>query len=265
MSLGKKVLRYSLPLMPGVMCWWLASSCDRYFISYHLGVSVNGYYSVAVRFTGLIYTVTTIFYQAWQDTAITQYNSADKNHFFSQMATTFIFFMSFLFINYIIVLLLLYPYIVDANYSESAKCIYPLFLSALFFSMAQFLDLGYQCSKDTTRILPSYVLTAIINVTLNFFLIKRWGVAGALFTINVSYLFLLIYRIIDTRRYFNIKLHLKTLLPITLILLSAIPVFVFDSILISIFFLLFSNVAMFLVMPSFVKKNLFGNLLKAKQ
>lgn len=264
-ALGKKILKYSLPLMPGIMCWWLASSCDRYFISYHLGVSVNGYYSVAVRFTGLIYTVTIIFYQAWQDTAITQYHSSDRDNYFSQMADTFIFFVSFLFINYIILLLILYPFIVDANYSASANCIYPLFLSAVMFSVAQFLDLGYQCSKDTARILPSYVLTALINVALNFFLIRRWGVTGALFTINVSYLFLMFYRIVDTRRYFKIKLNLKTLLPISLILLCAIPIYLSNSLFFSIFFLLFSDLILLLAMPSYVKNNLFGNLIKIKQ
>ena len=260
--LGRKILRYSLPLMPGMMCWWLASSCDRFFISKYLGLDVNGIYAIAVRFTGLIYNVTTIFYQAWQDTAIVQFEKPDRNKFFSQMANTFIFFMAFLFVNYNIVLKILYPYIVDINYQSSLNYIYVLCVSALLFSMSQFLDLGYQCSKETNRILPSYVLAACINVFLNFSLIKVLGVYGAIISINVSYLTLLIYRVIDTQRYFKIRISLQSIIPIVLIALSAIPIYFSDSVWFEVLFLLISNGLLILVIPQTIKHDLFNIIIR---
>ena len=69
-QVGHDILKYSLPLLPGALCWWLTGSSDRWFIKYFLGLEVNGIYAVAFRFNGIILTLATIFYQAWQETAI---------------------------------------------------------------------------------------------------------------------------------------------------------------------------------------------------
>ena len=81
-QVGRDIIRYTLPLLPGSLCWWLTGSSDRLFISHFLGLDINGVYAVAIRFTGIITTLAIIFYQAWQETAILQYNSPDRNRFF---------------------------------------------------------------------------------------------------------------------------------------------------------------------------------------
>ena len=262
---GKKILAYCLPLIPGMICWWLASSSDRFFISTFLGVKINGIYAVAVRFTSIIYTFTTIFYQAWQETAINQYHSKDKDKFFSQMANTFIFFLSFLFINYNIALKVLYPYIVDVNYAKSVNYILPLCISALFFSMTQFLDMGYQCSKETLLIIPSYALTAFINVTLNYFLIKVIGVGGAIVSINVSFLVLFIYRFIDTRRFFKIRISGNSIIAIIMILVTAIPFYWCNQVWLLLAFIIVANLVLLVAMPVSIRKDLLDKIFKRKQ
>ncbi len=264
-NLGKKILKYSLPLMPGMMCWWLASSSDRFFISNYIGLETNGIYAIAVRFTGLIYNVTTIFYMAWQDSAIIQYTKPDKDTFFSQMANTFIFFLAFLFINYTLALKILYPYIVGENYQPSLNYVYALCISALFFSIAQFLDLGYQCSKETSRILPSYIMAAVVNIGLNIILIKCCGVYGAIISINAAFLLLLIYRIIDTSRYFKILIDPKSLIPISLIALSAVPYYFINSWILNTTFIMLCNIIMVILMPNTIKSQLISTILRKKQ
>ena len=70
--------------------------------------------------------------------------------------------------------------------------------------MAAFFDLGYQCSKQTRRILPSiYVMTAL-NILLNILLVPRWELVGVVIASLVSYGLLFVYRAYDTRRYFHI-------------------------------------------------------------
>ena len=65
-EVGKIIIRYTLPLLPGSLCWWLTGSSDRMFISHYLSLDVNGVYAVAIRFTGIINTMAIIFYQAWR-------------------------------------------------------------------------------------------------------------------------------------------------------------------------------------------------------
>ena len=222
-QVGKDIVRYTLPLLPGSLCWWLTGSSDRLFISNFLGLDVNGVYAVAIRFTGIIYTLAIIFYQAWQETAILQYHSPDRDHFFTKMFNSYIFLLSFIFVGYVFMLKVNYGWLVADQYKESLNFIYPLGLSAVIFAIAAFFDMGYQCAKDTKRTLPAIVLAAIVNVALNFILIKPLGVYGVITTQLVTYLVLVIYRWHDMKRYFVLKINPRVIIPISVMLLSALP------------------------------------------
>lgn len=217
------ILRYTLPLLPGSLCWWLTGSSDRLFITHFLGLDVNGVYAVATRFTGIIYTLAVIYYQAWQETAILQYNSPDRDRFFSRMFSSYITLLGLILVGYVFLLKVNYGWMVAEQYHESLNFIYPLGLSAVIFAAAAFFDMGYQCAKDTKRTLPAIVLSAAINVVLNFLLIKPLGVYGVIVTQLVTYLVLFIYRWHDMRRYFVLKIGKLTAVPVAVMLLSALP------------------------------------------
>lgn len=217
------ILRYTLPLLPGSLCWWLTGSSDRLFITHFLGLDVNGVYAVATRFTGIIYTLAVIYYQAWQETAILQYNSPDRDRFFSRMFSSYITLLGLILVGYVFLLKVNYGWMVAEQYHESLNYIYPLGLSAVIFAAAAFFDMGYQCAKDTKRTLPAIVLSAVINVVLNFLLIKPLGVYGVIVTQLVTYLVLFIYRWHDMRRYFVLKIGKLTAVPVAVMLVSALP------------------------------------------
>lgn len=217
------ILRYTLPLLPGSLCWWLTGSSDRLFITHFLGLDVNGVYAVATRFTGIIYTLAVIYYQAWQETAILQYNSPDRDRFFSRMFSSYITLLGLILVGYVFLLKVNYGWMVAEQYHESLNYIYPLGLSAVIFAAAAFFDMGYQCAKDTKRTLPAIVLSAAINVVLNFLLIKPLGVYGVIVTQLVTYLVLFIYRWHDMRRYFVLKIGKLTAVPVAVMLVSALP------------------------------------------
>ena len=217
------ILRYTLPLLPGSLCWWLTGSSDRLFITHFLGLDVNGVYAVATRFTGIIYTLAVIYYQAWQETAILQYNSPDRDRFFSRMFSSYITLLGLILVGYVFLLKVNYGWMVAEQYHESLNFIYPLGLSAVIFAAAAFFDMGYQCAKDTKRTLPAIVLSAAINVVLNFLFIKPLGVYGVIVTQLVTYLVLFIYRWHDMRRYFVLKIGKLTAVPVAVMLLSALP------------------------------------------
>ena len=222
-GIGRDILRYTLPLLPGSLCWWLTGSSDRLFITHFLGLDVNGVYAVAIRFTGIIYTLAIIFYQAWQETAILQYNSPDRDHFFSKMFNSYIFLLALILVGYVFMLKVNYGWLVADEYSESLLYIYPLGLAAVIFALAAFFDMGYQCAKDTPRTLPAIILAAVVNIALNFALIKPLGVYGVMVTQLVTYLVLFTYRWHDMKRYFTLTMKRRTIIPILLMALSAIP------------------------------------------
>ena len=222
-EVARDIIRYTLPLLPGSLCWWLTGSSDRLFISHYLGLDVNGVYAVAIRFTGIINTLGIIFYQAWQETAILQYHSPDRDRFFSKMFNSYIFLLATILVGYVFMLKVNYGWLVAAEYQESLHFIYPLGLSAVIFAAAAFFDMGYQCAKDTKRTLPAIVLAAVVNIVLNFMLIKPLGVVGVMVTQLVTYLVLVIYRWHDMKRYFVLRIGHRTAVPVVMMLLSAVP------------------------------------------
>ena len=226
---GRDILKYSLPLLPGSLCWWLTGSSDRWFINHFVGIDANGIYAVAFRFNGIILTLSTIFYQAWQETAILQYNSQDRDKFFSKMFNTYIGVLAILLTAYTFTLKLFYPVIVDANYQESVNYLYPMGISAVIFALSAFFDMGYQCAKDTPRTLPAIFLAAVVNLVCNLVLVKYIGVYGAIITSIITYLVLFIYRLHDMKRYFKLSLYTSSIIAAVLIPVGAIPFYLVDA------------------------------------
>lgn len=222
-QVGRDILKYTLPLLPGSLCWWLTGSSDRWFINHFLGLDVNGIYAVAFRFNGIILTLATIFYQAWQETAILQYNSPDRDKFFSKMFNSYVSLLAILLIAYTFTLKMFYPIIVDANYQESVNYLYLMGISAVIFALAAFFDMGYQCAKDTPRTLPAILLAAVVNIVCNFFLVKHVGVYGAIATSIITYLVLFFYRLHDMKRYFKLSLHPSAAISAIIIIISSLP------------------------------------------
>ena len=222
-EVGRAILRFTLPLLPGSICWWITGSSEPLFIKHFIGLEVNGVYAVAMRFTGIISTLAIIFYQAWQETAILQYNSPDRDRFFSKMFNGYIFLLATILVGYVFMLKVNYWWLVADEYRSSIIFIYPLGVSAVIFAVAAFFDMGYQCAKDTKRTLPAIVLAAVVNVVLNLTLIRLIGIYGVIIAQLVTYIVLVVYRWHDMKRYFTLTMKRRTIIPILLMAVSAIP------------------------------------------
>lgn len=200
----RELLSYSLPLLPSVVCWWILSFAGRLVVLHFLGSEANGIYAVASKLAIILGTLALVIYQAWQDTAIKQYHTPDRDVFFSQIFNNYIFYLAVVLVLSSLGLKIFFSWLIALQYADSFYYIYPCFLAEFFYAMAAFFDLGYQCSKQTRRILPSiYVMTAL-NILLNILLVPRWELVGVVIASLVSYGLLFVYRAYDTRRYFHI-------------------------------------------------------------
>ena len=61
--------------------WWLIGTSDRYIVLAFCGVDANGMYSVAYRIPSIISTVASIFIQAWQVSAVKEFDPKDSDGF----------------------------------------------------------------------------------------------------------------------------------------------------------------------------------------
>lgn len=206
-SLAKKIFNYSMPLVPNQISWWIVNSSDRYIILFFLGTSFNGIYSVSNKFPTIITTITGVIYLALQQTIIKEYNSIDRDDFYSKTFKNYYVLLFCLVICAIPATKVIILWFVSKSYIDAWKFIGSLYMSTIFSALSSFLGIGYQISRETKRSVSSTVAAAVVNIGVNVALIQSVGLHAASFSTFVAYLFLFIIRIIHSKKYFC--LHVK--------------------------------------------------------
>ena len=210
-SLASEMMRFAAPLIPTIVMWTVTSLSDRLFITYmhsdhaELGRSAAGIYDYANRIPNLISMVSTIFFQAWNMSAITENNSADRNRFYSRVYAAY---EAVLFIAAAGLLLLIKPVtsllVTSSSYSAySMVYIYTPLLTAsvIFMSLDQFLGSVYSATRHTKNSGWTAFVACVVNLAMNFFLIPELGIQGAALATFLSYFICFWVRIIDARYY----------------------------------------------------------------
>ena len=60
--MAKKMIRYSLPLIPDYISWWFNNASDRYILAFFSTTSAVGIYSVAYKIPSILSSLTSIFF-----------------------------------------------------------------------------------------------------------------------------------------------------------------------------------------------------------
>jgi O-antigen/teichoic acid export membrane protein len=102
---------------------------------------------------------------------------------------------------------------------ELATPIIPLLcFGAICWGAGYILGIGTSIAKKSYHTTIATVIGAAINISLNFLLIPRWGIAGAASAILVGNLACMIYRHLSSQRYYPIhynRNHLFSIVTIT--------------------------------------------------
>lgn len=220
---GREIIRFSLPLLPAGICWWFIGVSNRSFITENLSLHDSGIYGLASRLATVVQAIATIFLQTWQENAIQQYHSEDRNRFFSKVFNGYIVSFAIVIILYAFGAKLLFPVLFNANYSESMVYLYPLCIATMFFALAGYFEIIYQCEKKTHRLLLPLLIAPFINLGLNYLLITRMGVTGAVLSYAVTYIFIIACRWIDTNSWVKVKLSKSAILAIVILAVGSIP------------------------------------------
>lgn len=220
---GREILRFSLPLLPAGVCWWFVGFSNRYFITESLGLHDSGIYGLASRLAAVVQAIATIFLQTWQENAIQQYHSANRNRFFSKVFNGYIIAFGVLIISFAVGAKLLFPLLFNASYAQSMVYLYPLCIATMLFALAGYFEIIYQCEKQTRRLLPPLIAAPFINVALNYLLIGPLGIEGVIVSYAATYAMIIVYRWVDTHKWVNVSFIPSTLLSILMLAIGAIP------------------------------------------
>lgn len=221
MSQIREMIRYAIPLVPNSLSWWIMSASDRYMLAFFLGFSSTGIYAVAHKFPLLLSILNTVFYQAWQISSIDQYNSPERQTFYSN---TFRILYTFMFLGTILFSIVLKPFVTlmtGTGFQESWRFVPFLILGTVFHSFSQFFGVGYLAAKKTGGAFRTSGIGAAANIGVNLLLIPIIGIQAASISTAIAFFVMWIARLIETRRYFTVTIKWSRLsLGITLVFIS---------------------------------------------
>lgn len=210
-SYVKEMVLYSFPLVFSGLSWWINSVSDRYFVTWILGVSANGIYSVAYKIPTILSMVHSIFAPAWTLSVYEVYNQKDGNEYISKIYDTFNFIMVFACSGLIFMNVPLAKFLYSNEFYQAWKYVPTLLISVVFVGVGACVTpilAAYKQSQFTAR---GSIYSAITNVILNAILINIIGIQGAAIATAISYFVSWIYNLIKAKQlcdfYINWKKH----------------------------------------------------------
>lgn len=260
----KELLKYSLPLVPNSVCWWVVSACDRYVISFFLSISANGIYSIAGKFSQMLSMITSVFQMAWQESSIIESDKATRDEFYTK---TFDSYMRFLLSGYVVLLPIIrlaMPFLVAEEYRIGYLYNPLLLLGAVFSAFSQFYGSAYLAFKKTGGALSTTIIAAIINVTVGACLISKIGLYAPALGTTCAFLAQWLLRANQMKDYFRVKINTKVLSFMAPTMIVYYALYYKDSVVLHLTMLLVASIVFCTVNREMIRKILATVKKKAK-
>lgn len=213
----RRMLIYSIPLVPNLLAWWLNSASDRVFILFFLGASYNGIYAMANKIPNILSTLMTIFTQSWQISVVQEYNNKEGKAFITHVFNVLITLMFALAIAIIALIKPIFTIIVSHSYYNGWQIAPWLMLAIIYSNMASFLGTIYTATKQTIPVMYTTVAGAIINVVFSIILIPNFHLVGAALANIISFGVVVLLRLRDIIKFGRIEVKVSHLLSLHLL------------------------------------------------
>lgn len=227
----KEMIRFSIPLIPNGVCWWISSFIDRLIVTGVEGDAANGLYAAGHKIPSLLTVIVTIFFQAWQMSANQEFKKNDIADFYREIHDQI-----FSVITLVSSFLILFckpitSVFLGEEYFDAWQVMPFLLVSTSFFSYAQFLGSIYTANKKTGMALITNLIGVCISLTVNILLVAifKIGIIGSAIASVCTYLVLWYSRIVTTNRIVPIKYNKNKMTITTVILVIQATIVTFSK------------------------------------
>ena len=179
--------RYGRSMMVYSTSSWANNAIDRYFVLGMCGAAANGLYGVAYKIPAILTVFQRIFAQAWQISANKTYEDEDAAAFFSHVYEGY---QSIMTVGCSFLILLVKPIaslLFAKEFYYAWPLVPPLLISVIFGALTGFLGSVCLAFKDGQSMGRATGAGALVNIILNFILIRLIGPMGAALATMISY------------------------------------------------------------------------------
>lgn len=200
-----EMLKYSLPLIPNGMMFWLMNSMNRPVMEQYLGIDAVGIYALANKFPIILTTLFNIFLLSWQISVLEEFKKKEFEHFFNQVMQVVLLLLGVIFVFISLANKLIIALTATPLYYEAWKYISLLTFGSLVFALSAFVGANFLATKESKYFLYSSFGGAIIAIISNFIFIPLYSIYGAAISIILSSFIMLGLRLYYAGKHVKIR------------------------------------------------------------
>lgn len=199
-TLPKRMLKYSVPLVPNSISWWINNSADKYLIQFFHGASTMALLSVAYKIPSILVIIVSIFSAAWHISSVEHFGTEENIIFFKNIYKIFNLVLSISTALCLLSTQEISRFLFKSDFFEAWNIVPVLLVAYLFQGEATFLGSVFTANKNTNVVFVSTLFGAVVNVGLNLILIPQFSNMGAaIATLSGNFVICLIRQILSKR------------------------------------------------------------------
>lgn len=173
-----EMVYYALPLVLNILSWWVNNTSDRYIVTAIVGIQASAIISVAYKIPQILSTISAIFIQSWQISAIKIQEDKSDTTFVSNML---LYYNALLLIIASGIILFVKPIsniLFGISFYSAWELVPFLIISSLFNAISGCIGAIMGAKMDTHNIAKSALVGMIANIILNMVLTFLMGPQG---------------------------------------------------------------------------------------
>jgi O-antigen/teichoic acid export membrane protein len=200
-----EMVKYSFPLIPNTVMWWLIGAFNRPLMEYYLGMHAIGIFGVANKFSGILSALSSIFFQSWTISVVEEFGKEGYSYFFNKMFRLIVTILILIFFIITISSKLIVNIFTGPNFHEAWRYIPILTLGVIFSSISGLIGSNFAGAKKSKYFFYSSIWVIVSLLFFNFLLIPRFGIFGAATAVVLSFILVTVSRIFYAWQYVKIS------------------------------------------------------------
>lgn len=200
----RRLLQYSLPLVPATVAFFVMQYVDRYVISELRGLEEVGLYGIGARVAGLVNLILWGFQSAWYPLIMRNHASPDTPR---QVATIFSYYV--LATGTMLVLVSLFApeilrVLTTPDYYAAYQYVPLLIAAAVLCSIANYFSFGLQIARKSMQRMYINLAVIVVNIAAAVLLVQQFGAMGAAIAAFISFSVLAVVSLGFSQRYYAV-------------------------------------------------------------
>lgn len=195
----RKALRFSLPLLPGVLSYLLITTFDRMVLEKHIGLSSLGLYSTAATLALALNFIITGLYRAFEQKL---FENHGRPGYEAVMDELYRYFLAILLGGGFLVSLFsreIFQFFTSADFRPAYKLVPLLVIPVILNGLITFLNVLVIAEQRQTLVTKGTFWSLLVSIPATLGFIRLWGVYGAILSSGLSFGIVVFYNLYHLR------------------------------------------------------------------